>query len=82
MVFASRAFWRQNKTRISSSNQNPVGSSDTTGEITGENDRPTLIFESLQEIKRRMATDLCGLVKNISSKISRPQSKINKKINK
>lgn len=58
------------KPRLSSSDQNPVGASDTTGEITGENDLHS-ILESLQEIKQGMVTktDISVVVKNILSEL-------------
>lgn len=56
--------------RLSSSDQNPIGASDTTGEITGENDLHS-ILESLQEIKQGMVTktDISVVVKNILSEL-------------
>lgn len=72
------------KPRLSNSDQNPVGASDTTGEITGENDLHS-ILQSIQDIKQGMVTktDICGVVKKILLKLkgdfvkkSIPQSKM------
>lgn len=58
------------KPRLSSSDQNPVGTSDTTGEIAGENDLHS-ILESLQEIKQGIVTktDISVVLKNILSEL-------------